>query len=163
MGPLSFCACGAGSFYSGEMERLQKMGLSLRAMVWVGVAVLGAGSAFCQDPVPVPTGGASQTGVPAPAGRVVEVAVPGLVRKDLYSVALTLPDKRMGRDIEAGSDLLVHDFSFEGAAVTTNKLHFKEIAPGVVEITSVAYSMGMWQFLVRDSANYYGLGERLTR
>ena len=77
-------------------------------------------------------------------------------------MALTLPDKRMGRDIEAGPDLLVHDFSFEGAAVTTNKLHFKEIGPGVVEITSVAYSMGMWQFLVRDAANYYGLGERFN-
>ena len=159
-GLFPFVRVGLVSFYSGEMERMQKMSLSLREMVWVGVVVLGAGSAFCQDPVPAPAGGSQQTGVPAPAGRVVEVAVPGLVRKDLYSVALTLPGKRMGRDIEAGPDLLVHDFSFEGAAVTTNKLHFKEIAPGVVEITSVAYSMGMWRFLVRDAANYYGLGER---
>jgi alpha-D-xyloside xylohydrolase len=162
VGPLSFCAGRASSFYSGEMERMQKMSLSFRGMVWVGVMVFGVGSAFCQDPVPAPASGAQQTGVRAPAGRVVEVAVPGLVRKDLYSVALTLPGKRMGRDIEAGPDLLVHDFSFEGAAVTTNKLHFKEIAPGVVEITSVAYSMGMWQFLVRDAANYYGLGERFN-
>ena len=64
--------------------------------------------------------------------------------------------------LRSGPDLLVHDFSFEGAAVTTNKLHFKEIAPGVVEITSVAYSVGTWQFLVRDAANYYGLGERFN-
>ena len=51
-------------------------------------------------------------------------------------------------------------FRLKAQPVTTNKLHFKEIAPGVVEITSVAYSVGIWQFLVRDAANYYGLGER---
>ncbi len=161
MGPLSFCACGAGSFYSGEMERLQTMNLSLRGMVWVGVVMFGRARRFVRMRF-LRGRWSVADGVPAPAGRVVEAVVPGLVRRDLYAVALTLPDKRMGRDIEAGPDLLVHDFSFEGAPVTTNKLHFKEIAPGVVEITSVAYSMGMWQFLVRDSANYYGLGERFN-
>ena len=141
------------------MERVQTMGSWFFGMVCVWMGVLSLGTAICQD-APVPASGAGQTSVPAPAGRVVEVAVPGLVRRDLYAVALTLPDKRTGQEAAVGSDLLLHDFSFEGAAVTTNKLHFKEIAPGVVEITSVAYSMGMWQFLVRDSANYYGLGER---
>ena len=61
-----------------------------------------------------------------------------------------------------GPDLQVHDFSFEGDPVTTNKLHLKELAPGVVEITSTAYSLGTWRFLVHDSANYYGLGERFN-
>ena len=55
------------------------------------------------SPVPAPASGAAQTGVPAPAGRVVEAAVPGLVRRDLYTVALTLPDKRMGHDVEVGA------------------------------------------------------------
>jgi alpha-D-xyloside xylohydrolase len=101
----------------------------------------------------------AQQGVGAPAGRTVEAPVAGLVRRDMYTVALTLP----GKDgTQAGAELLVHDFSFEGGEVTTNKLHFKELQPGVVEITSTAYSLGMWRFLIHDSANYYGLGERFN-
>ena len=46
----------------------------------------------------------------------------------------------------AGPDLVLHDFSFNGGPVTTNKLHFKELAPGVVEITSMAYSVGTGSF-----------------
>jgi alpha-D-xyloside xylohydrolase len=104
----------------------------------------------------------AQQGVGAPAGRTVEAPVAGLVRRDMYTVALNLPGKRVGRDIDPGAELLVHDFSFEGGEVTTNKLHFRELQPGVVEITSTAYSLGMWRFLIHDSANYYGLGERFN-
>ena len=41
--------------------------------------------------------------VAAPAGRVVEAAVPGLVRRDLIRVALTVPGKRAGRDVDRGA------------------------------------------------------------
>ncbi len=133
-----------------------------RVCVWVviaGVVLPGAGWAMAQA---VPAAPEGQQGVPAPTGRIVEVPVQGLVRSDLYAVALTLPGKRAGRDIDPGPDLLVHDFSFEGDAVTTNKLHFKELGPGMVEITSTAYLLGTWRFLVHDAANYYGLGERFN-
>ncbi len=100
--------------------------------------------------------------VAAPSGRSAEVPVSGMVRRDMYTVAVALPDKRIVKNVDEGKDLLLHDFSFDDVAVTTNKLHFKELAPGVMEITSTAYSMGMWQFLVRDAANYYGLGERFN-
>jgi alpha-D-xyloside xylohydrolase len=94
----------------------------------------------------------------APAGtatvaKTVEAPIDGLVRKDPYTVALTLPDKH---------ELLVRDFEFEGETVATDKLHFKQLAPGVFEITSLAYSVGDWRFRVTDSANYYGLGERFN-
>lgn len=107
----------------------------------------------------------------APAGRGAEVQIDGLVRRDAYSIALTLPGQTSAKVMEASgsapagppsTELLLHDFTFEGAPVTSNKLHFKQLAPGVIEITSVAYSVGDWQFAVRDAANYYGLGERFN-
>src|SRR5450756_728689 len=100
--------------------------------------------------------------VPAPSGRVAEVPVQGLVRRDLDTVALVLPGKHVARGVDDGPDLLLHDFSFDGTVVPTNKLHFKELQPGVVEITSTAASVGTWDFQVKDSANYYGLGERFN-
>jgi alpha-D-xyloside xylohydrolase len=138
--------------------------LRLVCVVVAGVILLGAGWAMAQDaPVnPAAQQPSQEQGVPAPAGRAAEAPVAGLVRSDLYTVALTLPGKRAGRDIDPGPDLLLHDFSFEGESVTTNKLHFKEVGPGMVEITSTAYSLGTWQFLVHDAANYYGLGERFN-
>jgi alpha-D-xyloside xylohydrolase len=101
----------------------------------------------------------------------VEVPVAGLVRRDSNSVVLTLPGQQSSVVLEAsgsrpagavGSELVLHDFGFEGTLVPTNKLHFKQLAPGVLEITCVAYSVGEWQFLVKDAANYYGLGERFN-
>jgi alpha-D-xyloside xylohydrolase len=115
-----------------------------------------------QAEAPPPAGAVAAGTVAAPTGRVVELSVTGMVRRDLNTVALALPNKRPVKGIDEGADLLLHDFFFEGDAVTTNKLHFKELAPGIMEITSTAYSMGTWQFLVRDSANYYGLGERFN-
>jgi alpha-D-xyloside xylohydrolase len=87
----------------------------------------------------------------APVGRAAEAEVAGMARKDAYTVTMALP---------GGHELEVREFEFEGEVVPTNKLHFKELSPGVVEVTSVAYSVGEWRFRVRDRGNYYGLGER---
>ena len=130
------------------------------AVVW-GAVLFSVGAA-AQDAVPKAETGAEKVVVPAPAGRVAEVPVAGMSRKDLYTVAVTLPGKKVVRGVDEGPDLLLHDFNFEDAVVQTNKLHFKELAPGVMEITSTAYSVGTWQFQVRDAANYYGLGERFN-
>jgi alpha-D-xyloside xylohydrolase len=124
----------------------------------VAAVVVLAGSLSAQQVEPA----ASPSAVTAPAGRTAEVPVDGLVRKNANSVALTLPGKHMGRGIDPGPELLVQNFEFEGAAVPTDKLHFKLLSPGVVEITSVAYSVGQWRFRVRDAANYYGFGERFN-
>ena len=114
-------------------------------MLVLAVALTGQGMMIAQDAGTVPV-------APATA-KTVEAPIDGLVRKDLYTAALTLPDKH---------ELLVRDFEFDGEAVTTGKLHFKQLAPGVLEITSLAYSVGDWRFRVEDSANYYGLGERFN-
>ena len=60
----------------------------------------------------------------------------------------------------AAAELLVHDFDFNGEPVGTDKVHLRQVAPGVVEITSVAWEVGYWRFQVRDAASYFGLGER---
>jgi alpha-D-xyloside xylohydrolase len=124
----------------------------------VAAVVVLAGSISAQQVEPA----ASPSAVTAPAGRTAEAPVDGLVRKNANSVALTLPGKHMGRGIDPGPELLLHDFEFEGEVVPTSKLHFKQLSPGVVEITSVAYSVGNWRFRVRDAANYYGFGERFN-
>jgi alpha-D-xyloside xylohydrolase len=121
---------------------MQKMRMMLALVV---ALVTGSGVMAAQDASPA-AGAAS-----AATARTVEAPVDGLVRKDSYTVALTLPGKH---------ELLVQGFEFEGETVSTDKLHFKQLAPGVVEITSLAYSVGDWRFRVADSANYYGLGER---
>lgn len=86
--------------------------------------------------------------------RTPEVPVAGLVRRDADTVALTLPGK------SAGNELLLYGFAFNGDPVTTDKVHLRQVAPGVVEITSIAWEVGYWRFQVRDAASYYGLGER---
>ena len=48
----------------------------------------------------------------------------------------------------------------EGTPIGTDKLHLKQLAPGVIEITSLAYTVGEWRVRLRDHAGYYGLGER---
>ena len=113
-----------------------------------GLVGLGSRMMVAQDTAPAATPAPVAT---AAATRTVEAPVDGLVRRDSYTVALTLPGKR---------ELLVQGFEFEGETVSTDKLHFKQLAPGVVEITSLAYLVGDWRFRVADSANYYGLGER---
>ena len=81
-----------------------------------------------------------------------------MLRRDQATLAITL-GARQG-DKGGLSELLLHGFSFDGDAVTTNKLHLRQLAPGVLEVTSLAYSLGEWQFLVHDQGNYYGFGER---
>jgi alpha-D-xyloside xylohydrolase len=143
----------------------------MQTLAGIGAAVLfGVACAAGQDAPRVEPGvptvatppAPSQDLVPAPSGRVAEVPIAGMLRRDLNTIALALPEKRIVKNIDEGKDLLLHDFSFDDTAVQTNKLHFKELAPGVMEITSIAYSVGTWSFLVRDAANYYGLGERFN-
>jgi alpha-D-xyloside xylohydrolase len=111
-------------------------------VVALGLA-LGASAGFAQDVMP----GATRV------ARAPEAAVAGLSRRDTDTVALTLPGK-------TEATLLVHDFDFNGEPVGTDKVHLRQVAPGVVEITSVAYAVGYWRFQVKDSASYFGLGER---
>jgi alpha-D-xyloside xylohydrolase len=120
--------------------------MRMTVVVALGLAV---GTAYGQEPT-----------APVATTRPAETPVDGLVRKDLYAVGLTLARKRVGPGIDTRPELVVEDFEFNGDAVTTDKLHLKQLSPGVVEITSVAYSVGSWRFRVRDAANYYGLGER---
>ena len=79
-----------------------------------------------------------------------EPAVDGFVRKSPDALALTLP---------GGKSLSLHDFDFNGDPVDTSKLHLKLLAPGVYELTSLAYDTGYWRFYVNDAASYYGFGE----
>ncbi len=123
--------------------------MRMMMMVAVGLGVL-AGSAWAQEPDQKAPAAVAQT------GRAAEAPVDGLVRKDTYAVAWTVPGKVVGPGVDAGPDVLVEDFEFNGEAVPTSKLHFKQLSAGVVEITSVAYSVGAWRFRVRDAANYYG-------
>ncbi|HEY3837810.1 MAG TPA: TIM-barrel domain-containing protein, partial [Bryobacteraceae bacterium] len=119
-----------------------------KLLVTVGLGIaMGAGSCTAQD-----VGAENLPG----ATRVVrppEVPVPGLTKRDADTVALALPGTT------AGAELLVHDFDFNGEPVRTDKVHLRQVAPGVVEITSVAWEVGFWRFQVRDAASYYGLGE----
>ena len=115
--------------------------------VALGVA-LGVGHCAAQD-----VGGEELPG----ATRVVrapELPAAGLERRGANAVAFALPGKA------AGAELLLHDFAFNGDPVTTDKVHLRQVAPGVVEITSVAWEVGYWRFSVRDAASYFGLGER---
>ena len=117
----------------------------------VGVALglaLGLGAADAQDVEQLP--GATHV------VRPPEVPVPGLVKRDADTVALTLSRKA---GAAGPAELLVHDFDFNGEPVQTDKIHLRQVAPGVVEITSVAWEVGYWRFRVRDAASYYGLGE----
>ena len=106
----------------------------------------------------------------APAGRAAEAPIEGLARTDARTVSLTLPVNHPAVLEATGSTpggvvspvLQLHDFEFEGGVVPSDKLHLKQLAPGVIELTSTAYSVGNWTFRVKDTANYYGLGERFN-
>ena len=127
-----------------------------RGMVAVALGLaLGVGSAAAQDVEQLP--GATHM------VRVPEVAIDGLVRRNVDTVAFSVPGKAGGISADAtaaAAELLVHDFDFNGDPVRTDKLHLRQIAPGVVEITSVAWEVGYWRFYVRDAASYFGMGER---
>ena len=111
----------------------------------IGVAV-GVGNCAAQD-----VGAENLPG----ATRVVrqpEMPIPGLTRRDADTVALALPGT------SAAAELLIHDFDFNGEPVSTDKIHLRQVAPGVVEITSIAWEVGFWRFQVHDAASYFGLG-----
>ncbi len=108
-----------------------------------------------QDVSPKPVQGATGG---AASQRRAEVPVEGLTRRDREVVAAKLPGAGAPGEA-AASELLLHGFEFDGNAVDTSKLHFRRISATAVEITSLAYSLGEWRFLVRDRASYYGLGE----
>ena len=117
-----------------------------KGMVSVALGLmLGAGGAAAQDVEQLP--GATHV------VRAPELPVDGLVKRDADTVAYTVPGA-------GGAQLLVRDFDFNGDPVTTDKIHLRQVAPGVVEITSVAWEVGYWRFRVRDAASYYGMGER---
>jgi len=116
---------------------------------------LGWGGALAQDVTSDNLAGASRV------QRATEGPVAGLERRDANTVGFTLSRPTvLPVSGQAMAELLVHDFSFNGDPVTTDKLHLRQVAPGVVEVTSVAWEVGYWRFRVRDAASYYGLGER---
>jgi alpha-D-xyloside xylohydrolase len=90
--------------------------------------------------------------------RAAEQPIDALARLDADTIAFTLT----GKDQQPASPatLLIHDFDFNGEPVATDKLHLRQLAPGVVEITSLAWQVGYWRFNLRDAASYFGLGER---
>src|ERR1035437_490141 len=140
---------------AGVVDSAEGMWMLGRGMVAIALGLL----------VCVGCGRAQDVGELPGATRVVrtpEVSVNGLVRRDANTVAFTATGKALGTNaVElAGPELLVHDFAFNGEPVTTDKLHLRQVAPGVVEITSVAWEVDYWRFQVRDAASYYGLGER---
>src|SRR5215469_15689112 len=142
-----------GSGYRGTTRA--RRGVMIAAMA---ASLASGASAQTQDVSPAPPPQSSP--VLAQSGRTPEAPVEGLVRKDPYRVALTLPGG--GSSSVAGQELVLSDFEFEGDRVQTGKLHFRQLSPGVVEITSMAYKVGYWRFSVTDSGNYYGLGERFN-
>ena len=131
-------------------------------MRWFAVAALPAflvaASCLSAQTAPQPAGQASSSDVTAspdqPVPRTPEAPVAGLARVDKGTLALTLQGKS-----GAAKKLLLYDFEFEGSPVANDKLHLKQLSPGVLEITSVAYTVGEWRVRVHDSAEYYGLGE----
>jgi alpha-D-xyloside xylohydrolase len=108
-----------------------------------------------QTPIPPAESTPDVTPGAAPMPRAAEAVVAGVTRRDADNVAVTLP----GKQGTAGASLLVHDFDFNGEPVTTGKIHFRQLSPGVIELHSLASTVGIWRLYVRDAANYYGLGE----
>lgn len=89
------------------------------------------------------------------AAQQTEAAIPGFSRTSASTITLLLPTVT-GKP----KPLILSDFDFNGDFVDTEKLHLRLIAPGVYELTSLAYDTGYWHFTVADAASYYGTGER---
>src|SRR5690242_9580790 len=69
--------------------------------------------------------------------RIEEAPLTNLTRRDANTIAFALPPNP-GAGTASPAELLIHHFAFNGDPVTTDKVHLRQIAPGVVEITSVA-------------------------
>jgi alpha-D-xyloside xylohydrolase len=130
-------------------------GMVCRNVVAFALGVmLAAGTARAQDVEELP--GATRV------VRAPEPPVEGLTRRDADTIAFTLPALTAAPPPHASApltELLVQDFDFNGEPVQTDKIHLRQLAPGVAEVTSVAWEVGYWRFYVRDAASYYGLGE----
>jgi alpha-D-xyloside xylohydrolase len=130
-----------------------------QGLVLAIACALAGGTAVAQDVLPQETPGATRV------VRTPEPPVPGLLKRDADTVAWSFPAKAPAGAVAAvdaatAPQLLIHDFDFNGEPVPTDKVHLRQVAPGVVEITSVAYTVGYWRFHVRDAGSYFGLGER---
>lgn len=152
------------AFSNSEYGTGERVRISAGHRVVLGLLMMSVGMAFAQESGSGAQGGggaqgAEKTGVARPVGRV-EAPVAGLVRRDGDTVAVTLPG---GEGVAKAGELLLHGFSFNGEVVPTSKLHLRQLGPGVMEVTSLAYSVGEWGFLVHDDASFYGLGERFDR
>jgi len=87
-----------------------------------------------------------------------EAAIDNFARTDAETIDMTMP----AAGDAAAVDVLLHDFEFEDSPVATSKLHLKQLAPGVYEITSLAYHVGDWEFRIHDKGSFYGLGEHFN-
>ncbi len=135
--------------------------------LFAATLLLSTTAIFAQETAPPPTATPAQTDITQPAGNVTttptaprsEPAVEGFARKDEDTITLNLPGKQLSHEVKDPGPLEIRDFDFNGEPVSTSKIHLKQLAPGVYEITSVAYAVGYWRFRVADAAAYYGLGE----
>ena len=151
----------------GDLRSVKTCSGSESICPFAALRVLAAAALFCAATFSVAEIDSSPE--PSPVGQAVsteprDAPVPGVARPDSDSIAVTLAAAHWdSRDSgHTGSDLLLHHFFFNGSPVASSKFHFKQLSPGVLEITSLAYSLGEWRFSVRDSASYYGLGERFN-
>ena len=92
-----------------------------------------------------------------------EAAIDNFARTDAETITLTTASATAAdQKIAVTVDVLLHDFEFEDNPVATSKLHLKQLAPGVYEITSLAYHVGDWEFRIHDKGSFYGLGEHFN-
>ena len=112
-------------------------------------------SALAQTSAPASSAPADVTGTPGAMQTAPrsEPPVTGFVRRDHDAVSLAL---------NLDKTLVLHDFDFNGDPVDTEKLHLRELSPGVLEITSNAWTVGYWRFHIKDAAGIYGLGEHFN-
>ena len=114
-----------------------------RVLIFLLAAALGAYGQTDIGPTP---GATASTPRPEPA-------IASFSRVNADAVSLALPG--------AAAPLLLHDFDFNGEPIPSSKLHLRQLAPGVYELTSLAYEVGYWHFeLADDPTGVYGTGER---
>ena len=144
----------AGHSVCGEISALRRDGSIVRGLSVGALWLVSAAGSTCAGQGPAtPATAASAAGAQT---LHAEAPIDGVVRRDADSVVVRLA---RGTGTSAAADLVLHGFMFNGDPVLTNKLHLKQLAPGVIEITSLAYSLGDWEFSVTDRADIYGLGE----
>ena len=126
------------------MHRNAPATLLLAAILLAGISLQ------AQQPEADVTPGAVHT-TPRP-----EPPVDGFVRKDADTITLAFgrPDEKQDHT------LTLHDVDFNGEPVDTAKLHLRQLAPGVYELSSLAWTVGYWHLTLNDQASYFGMGER---